>query len=156
MHSQARAFLQPTRANIHQYQFNNPITLNVCIVNTFCCIQGVFFLYNEFMYAGFFLTCWQPYSVSFVQLMVIEESEHPSSDKHSIQWCSPSVSSEGHLLALFNIFHVASHYSIGESSQRTTEPFRWTHHMFITVQPDLHLAKYEYSCLTWFIWNFDK
>ena len=25
MHSQARAFLQPTRANIHQYQFNNPI-----------------------------------------------------------------------------------------------------------------------------------
>ena len=27
MHSQARAFLQPTRANIHQYQFNNPIIL---------------------------------------------------------------------------------------------------------------------------------
>ena len=25
MHSKARAFLQPTRANIHQYQFNNPI-----------------------------------------------------------------------------------------------------------------------------------
>ena len=25
MHSQGRAFLQPTRANIHQYQFNNPI-----------------------------------------------------------------------------------------------------------------------------------
>ena len=25
MHSQARAFLQPTPANIHQYQFNNPI-----------------------------------------------------------------------------------------------------------------------------------
>ena len=25
MHSQARAFFQPTRANIHQYQFNNPI-----------------------------------------------------------------------------------------------------------------------------------
>ena len=24
IHSQARAFLQPTRANIHQYQFNNP------------------------------------------------------------------------------------------------------------------------------------
>ena len=30
--SQARAFLQPTRANIHQYQFNNPILL-YCIVS---------------------------------------------------------------------------------------------------------------------------
>ena len=29
MHSQARAFLQPTRANIHQYQFNNPILLKI-------------------------------------------------------------------------------------------------------------------------------
>ena len=36
-HSQARAFSQPTRANIHQYQFNNPIifckypaTINRC------------------------------------------------------------------------------------------------------------------------------
>ena len=28
MHSQARAFLQPTRANIHKYQFNNPILLS--------------------------------------------------------------------------------------------------------------------------------
>ena len=28
MHSQARAFLQPTRANIHQYQFNKPIILS--------------------------------------------------------------------------------------------------------------------------------
>ena len=28
MHSQARAFSQPTRANIHQYQFNNPIILS--------------------------------------------------------------------------------------------------------------------------------
>ena len=27
MHSQARAFSQPPRANIHQYQFNNPIAL---------------------------------------------------------------------------------------------------------------------------------
>ena len=37
MHSQARAFLQPTGANIHQYQFNNPIVYsrkNKCIVNT--------------------------------------------------------------------------------------------------------------------------
>ena len=32
MHSQARAFLQPTRANIHQYQFNNPIVL--CRLNS--------------------------------------------------------------------------------------------------------------------------
>ena len=29
MHSQARAFLQPTRANIHQIQFNNPIILSL-------------------------------------------------------------------------------------------------------------------------------
>ena len=29
MHSQARAFLQPTRANIHQYQFNNPILFDL-------------------------------------------------------------------------------------------------------------------------------
>ena len=29
MHSQARAFVQPTRANIHQYQFNNPVLLHV-------------------------------------------------------------------------------------------------------------------------------
>ena len=28
MHSQARAFLQPTSANIHQYQFNYPIVHN--------------------------------------------------------------------------------------------------------------------------------
>ena len=27
MHSQARAFLQPTRANIHRYQFNSPVIL---------------------------------------------------------------------------------------------------------------------------------
>jgi hypothetical protein len=27
MHSQARAFLQPPHANIHQYKFNNPIVL---------------------------------------------------------------------------------------------------------------------------------
>ena len=27
--SQARAFLQPARANIHQYQFNNPIILRI-------------------------------------------------------------------------------------------------------------------------------
>ena len=28
MHSQALAFLQSTHANIHQYQFNNPIVHN--------------------------------------------------------------------------------------------------------------------------------
>ena len=28
MHSQARVFLQPTRVNIHQYQFNNTIIYN--------------------------------------------------------------------------------------------------------------------------------
>ena len=28
MHSQARVFLQPTRANFQQYQFNNPIVFN--------------------------------------------------------------------------------------------------------------------------------
>ena len=38
MHSQARAFLQPTRANIHQYQFNNPIVLAVLAQNANVCL----------------------------------------------------------------------------------------------------------------------
>ena len=42
MHSLARAFLQPTRANIHQYQYNNPIILNSCCCFYFVC--KVFFV----------------------------------------------------------------------------------------------------------------
>ena len=48
MHSQARAFSQPTRANIHQYQFNNPIISNEISVNVLMSIkQGALYYMNS-------------------------------------------------------------------------------------------------------------
>ena len=35
LHSQAREFLQPTRANIHQYQFNNSI-IHMQLLGDYC------------------------------------------------------------------------------------------------------------------------
>ena len=55
MHSQARAFLQPTRANIHQYQFNNPIIYhlvnNLIIIKLTSIVREVLWVYREHMNA---------------------------------------------------------------------------------------------------------
>ena len=54
MHSQARAFLQPTRANIHQYQFNNPILLTHCkhaVANVLEVTEG--HIFGDFIFISF-------------------------------------------------------------------------------------------------------
>ena len=56
MHSQARAFSQPTRANIHQYQFNNPII--------FCKYPATYRIFNKNCFVKYLLLLKQNNKIS--------------------------------------------------------------------------------------------